>query len=188
MRSGSHHSFSFPLLLLLIIWLLAAATPTLSQFDAGAIADPIEKLTQSDPFTKFTRTLSRPKELKQAVKKAPETLRLGADDFLGSGLKRKSVAGAYGTSAAVAVGGAAISYQALNLHSKNRDAEIKKESESSFRTGPGPPPRESRAAIRSCVMSTVGVCADPKRKLFSIDRVWMRNRGRTDQIGNLSST
>ncbi|SPO23523.1 uncharacterized protein UTRI_02202 [Ustilago trichophora] len=86
-----------------------------------------EMVSRSDPFEKLTHSLSS-KELRNAVKKAPERLRLGQDNFLYSGLKRKSVAGAYGTSAAVALGGVAITYQGMNLRTKNRDAETKKAS------------------------------------------------------------
>lgn len=65
--------------------------------------------------------------MRKVVVKAPEKLRLGTEDFLGSGFKRKSVAGAYGTSVGVSLGAVAIGYQTLNYRSKNRDYAIKKE-------------------------------------------------------------
>ncbi|SPO22192.1 uncharacterized protein UTRI_02202_B [Ustilago trichophora] len=104
----------------LFTWLL-----TSSALPVPSDLSPFETLSRSDPFERLTHSLSS-KELRNAVKKAPERLRLGQNDFLYSGLKRKSVAGAYGTSAAVALGGVAITYQGMNLRTKNRDAETKK--------------------------------------------------------------
>ena len=117
-----------PLLLVALAWLLAATLPVCAQLDA---AEPLEKVAESRSFPGFTRVMSA-KDVKQAVKKAPEKLRLGKDNFLNSGLRRKTIAGVYGTTAGVTLGAAAITYQTLNLRSKNRDAETKAQSESSL--------------------------------------------------------
>lgn len=95
--------------------------------------ESLERLTDTERLQQFTRSLSlplslSPKEVKRAVKQAPDRLHLRQDDFLGLGVKRKSVAGVYGTSAGVSLGAAAISYQTMNLRSKNRDAVTKEQS------------------------------------------------------------
>lgn len=99
-----------------VLWLLVCA---LGAHAAGE--DPVE-------LEQGVESLSSTK-LKDAVKQVPQKLNLGVDNFLGMGVKRKSVAGAYGTSAAVMLGAAAIGYQATNLRSQRRTAYKKKLSE-----------------------------------------------------------
>lgn len=101
-----------------ILWLLVCA---LGAHAAGE--DPVD-------LEKGVKSLSSTK-LKDAVAQVPKKLNLGVDNFLGMGVKRKSVAGAYGTSAAVTLGAAAIGYQATNLRSQRRTAYKKKLSKSS---------------------------------------------------------
>ncbi|GAC76968.1 hypothetical protein PANT_22c00301 [Moesziomyces antarcticus T-34] len=96
-----------------ILWLLVCA---LGAHAAGEDPVDLEKGVESLSSTK----------LKDAVKQVPKKLNLGVDNFLGMGVKRKSVAGAYGTSAAVTLGAAAIGYQATNLRSQRRTAYKKK--------------------------------------------------------------
>ncbi|GAK63849.1 uncharacterized protein PAN0_003d2058 [Moesziomyces antarcticus] len=96
-----------------VLWLLVCA---LGAHAAGE--DPVE-------LEQGVESLSSTK-LKDAVKQVPQKLNLGVDNFLGMGVKRKSVAGAYGTSAAVMLGAAAIGYQATNLRSQRRTAYKKK--------------------------------------------------------------
>uniref|UniRef100_V5EWZ5 Transmembrane protein n=2 Tax=Kalmanozyma brasiliensis (strain GHG001) TaxID=1365824 RepID=V5EWZ5_KALBG len=105
----------------ILIWMLAIACSSLAQLE-----EPVEAAEQIIQSANPKRTSSLVRPLK-SVKKAPAKIGLGADDFLRSGLKRKSVAGVYGTTAAVSLGGAAIWYQTMNLKSKNRDAATKAE-------------------------------------------------------------
>ncbi|CDS82439.1 uncharacterized protein SPSC_03258 [Sporisorium scitamineum] len=123
----SNHPCSL-LLLHFLTLLLAATSPALAEIETAAL-DSTERLIPSvvPPLDRLTHSLSA-KQVKKVVVKAPEKLNLGADNFLGSGLKRKSVSGAYGTTAAVGVGAAAITYQTLNLKSKSREASKKAQS------------------------------------------------------------
>lgn len=115
-------SFRATLLFLLLIWLLAVITPCIAQLESSEV-QAAEKLTASN-------LLGR---LRSSVRGVPKSLKLGNDNFLGLGAKRKSIAGVYGTTAAVGVGGAAIAYQTMNLRSKDRDARNKMQSEYKIR-------------------------------------------------------
>lgn len=106
-----------------LTWLLAAMSPCIATLLNNNGVESAERLLQS-ASDRSTHPLSAT-HVVQVVAKAPETLKLGTDDFLGTGLKRKSVAGAYGTTAAVSLGAVAIGYQTLNYRSKNRDAATK---------------------------------------------------------------
>ncbi|SNX82884.1 uncharacterized protein MEPE_01590 [Melanopsichium pennsylvanicum] len=111
----------FHILLHLSSWLLAAQAAPLPI--AIATEEHLtDKLVNKDTIFKFSRSFSN---TKVSLKKAPEKLKLGENDFLGSGLKRKSVAGAYAATGAVGIGGVAVIYQAMNLRSKERDADKK---------------------------------------------------------------
>ncbi|TKY87399.1 hypothetical protein EX895_004076 [Sporisorium graminicola] len=135
-----------PLLLLhLLTWLLAGSTPAHAALES-ALESATERLIPAAGndtpalVDRLTHSLSA-KQVRKVVQQAPEKLNLGTDNFLGSGLKRKSVSGAYGTTAAVAVGAAAITYQTMNLKSKYRDAEKKAETaqtETAAATDTGP--------------------------------------------------
>ncbi|SJX62096.1 uncharacterized protein SRS1_12945 [Sporisorium reilianum f. sp. reilianum] len=117
-----------PLLLLhMLAWLLATCHASVESAAESATESLISPQTDTHPLVdRLTHSLSA-KQVKKVVQKAPEKLNLGADNWLGSGLKRKSVSGAYGTTAAVGVGAAAITYQTMNLKSKNREARKKAE-------------------------------------------------------------
>lgn len=121
-------SISSPIILLhILFWLLATASPSIAQVEESVeAADRL--ISSNDPLHRLAHTL-RPKRVKTVVKKAPKKLRLGTDDFLHSGLKRKAIVGAYSTTAAVGLGGAAVWYQLTNLRSKERDANAKAASE-----------------------------------------------------------
>lgn len=125
------NSFSSPIILFhVLIWLLASASPVIAQVEESV--EEADRLNSSnDPLHRLAHTL-RPKRVKTVVKKAPKNLRLGTDDFLHSGLKRKTIVGAYSTTAAVGLGGAAVWYQLTNLRSKERDANAKAASEYSL--------------------------------------------------------
>ncbi|SYW77901.1 uncharacterized protein UBRO2_02093 [Ustilago bromivora] len=102
--------------------------PCIGQADATASVRPIKQVAQSDAFDQLIRTLSRslsPTKTKEVIQKAPDILKLRSNNFLGTGLRRKSIAGAYGTSIAVTGGAGAILYQGLNLDSRNREQENK---------------------------------------------------------------
>ncbi|KAJ1027041.1 hypothetical protein NDA18_003060 [Ustilago nuda] len=102
--------------------------PCIGQADATASVHPLKQVAQSDAFDHLIRTLSHslsPTKIKEVIRKVPDILKLRSNNFLGTGLKRKSIAGAYGTSIAVAGGAGAIIYQGLNLESRNREQENK---------------------------------------------------------------
>nr|CDI52832.1 hypothetical protein BN887_03316 [Melanopsichium pennsylvanicum 4] len=121
----------FHILLHLSSWLLAAQAAPLPI--AIATEEHLtDKLVNKDTIFKFSRSFSN---TKVSLKKAPEKLKLGENDFLGSGLKRKSVAGAYAATGAVGIGGVAVIYQAMNLRSKERDADKKQASLNSAEWG-----------------------------------------------------
>ncbi|GAC92579.1 septum-promoting GTP-binding protein 1 [Pseudozyma hubeiensis SY62] len=124
MRSRCIHSTIT--LLQLVAWLLAVVTPcTASLPEDSSGLESAEQLVRP-ASDRLAHSLSTAR-MRKVVVKAPEKLRLGTDDFLGSGFKRKSVAGAYGTSVGVSLGAVAIGYQTLNYRSKNREYAIKKE-------------------------------------------------------------
>lgn len=85
-------------------------------------ADELEHLVKN---SKLARVMSS-KQIKGAVKELPKTLKLGQNDFLGSGVRRKSISGAYASTAGVGLGGAGIWYQTTNLKAKDRDYQKKK--------------------------------------------------------------
>ena len=114
------------LLLLLLQWLLAVLPTAVAQLEQS-----VSKAAESARVSQLTRSLS-PKVVAEAVKIAPEKLKLGNTDFLGSGLRRKSLAGAYGSTAAVSVGAAAITYQMMNMQSRNRDVDRRQQSKSPY--------------------------------------------------------
>ena len=96
-----------PLLLLVVTILLAALQPCLAQIDTSVLEKPAEAVVQSDAINKLKTSLS-PNNVKDALKAAPERLKLGAENFLGTGVRRKSVANAYSTSIGVVAGAGAI--------------------------------------------------------------------------------
>lgn len=116
------------LLFLLLQWLLAVLPTAVAQLEQ---LQSVLKAAESARVAQFARSLS-PKVVAEAVKIAPEKFKLGNTDFLGSGLRRKSLAGAYGSTAAVSVGAAAITYQTMNMQSRNRDMDRKQQSKSHY--------------------------------------------------------
>lgn len=123
MRPGSILSA----LSLLFIYMAAILVPPCMAEIEEAVEQPIEKAAQSDKLSQLTRSLS-PQKVKEVIQKAPDKYKLRANNFLGTGLRRKSIAGTYGTSIAVMGGAGAITYQGLNLQSKNREQENKDKS------------------------------------------------------------
>lgn len=115
-------------LLFLFTIILSASLPSCS-----ALPLPIEAPTEAiEDVASATRSDSRISRVfspvRSALKAAPKTLNLGETNFLGTGVRRKSIAGAYASTAGVALGGAAITYQTMNMKSKNTDAWKKKAS------------------------------------------------------------
>ena len=128
MRTSTNICSPLILLLHLLAWLLVTSSPALALSDGELeAAQRLIPFSSDSPLNRLTRQVTSGR-VRKAVKNAPEALNLRNDNFLGSGFKRKSVAGAYGSSAAVTVGAAAIAYQTINFRSKNRIAEKKLQS------------------------------------------------------------
>ncbi|PWY98624.1 hypothetical protein BCV70DRAFT_218632 [Testicularia cyperi] len=70
--------------------------------------------------------MEAPKVIGQATKEANKALKLTANDFLGSGVKRKSVAGTYAGLGAVGLGAGAIGYNAVNMEAKQAEQQAKR--------------------------------------------------------------
>lgn len=79
---------------------------------------------------KLLRTASKaPKYIKSAVKEAPKALhKLGPEDFLGSGVKRKSLTGLYSVAGAVGLGASSIAYNGINMKARQSEAIRKQHS------------------------------------------------------------
>lgn len=73
---------------------------------------------------RLLRTASKaPKYIKSAVKDAPKALnKLGPEDFLGSGVKRKSLTGLYSVAGAVGLGASSIVYNGINMKARQSEA------------------------------------------------------------------
>lgn len=79
---------------------------------------------------KLLKTASRaPRYIKSAVKDAPRALnKLGPEDFLGSGVKRKSLTGLYSVAGAVGLGATSIAYNGINMKARQSEAIRKQRS------------------------------------------------------------
>lgn len=81
---------------------------------------------------RLLRTASRaPRYFKSVAKEAaPKALqKLGPEDFLGSGVKRKSLTGLYSVAGAVGLGASSIAYNGINMKARQTEAMRKEQSE-----------------------------------------------------------